>query len=485
MVTAPPAPTSWSVSLPASPARKPETAWSVSLPDPPTSVTDSTTLANVVWSSPPPRSMVMWMFGLTDVQVTSWFAVSCVQFGPALATGVADGSWNVTVDPDCDTVRLSAVLSPSLYVRPEEGSPLTVFAANAADGSAAIARATTSADARRARRDKPNMRYLLPGPRGGMTRRRRSRPCRPSRGGGWALGERVAMAAAPPPRSPRPAMGESVTEGTILEWHKQEGDPVEADEVLVEISTDKVDAEVPAPAAGVLVKIHAPEGETVQVGQLLAEIGTNGAAPAAPAAAPEAPAEAEIIDIVTPTGGESVTEGTILEWAVKVGDPVENGQTVVELSTDKVDMELPAPASGTITEILFDEGDTVTVGQVIARMAPGQGASAAAPAEAAPTAPAAPAPAAVPEGAHVSPVAAPPRPRPGARPGGAPFAPAAAAAPPGGGRRVNHNGGDGPGGRNRQARRPGGRGPGGGGARRAGRRRAAARRRGDARPLHG
>src|SRR3954462_15106083 len=111
-----------------------------------------------------------------------------------------------------------------------------------------------------------------------------------------------------------PAMGESVTEGTILEWHKQEGDPVEADEVIVEISTDKVDAEVPAPAAGVVVKIHVPEGETVQVGQLLAEIGTNGSGPAtAPAAEPEAPAEAEIVDIVTPTGGESVTEGTILE----------------------------------------------------------------------------------------------------------------------------------------------------------------------------
>src|SRR4051812_1465698 len=185
-----------------------------------------------------------------------------------------------------------------------------------------------------------------------------------------------------------PAMGESVTEGTILEWHKQEGDPVEADEVIVEISTDKVDAEVPAPAAGVLVKIHVPEGETVQVGQLLAEIGTNGSGPAtAPAAAEpeaEAPAEAEIVDIVTPAGGESVTEGTILEWAVKVGDTVEDGQTVVELSTDKVDMELPDPASGTITEILFEEGDTVSVGQVIARMALGAGAPGAAPAEAAP-----------------------------------------------------------------------------------------------------
>src|SRR6266550_501086 len=138
-----------------------------------------------------------------------------------------------------------------------------------------------------------------------------------------------------------PAMGESVTEGTVLEWHKQEGDPVEVDDVLVEISTDKVDA--------------------------------------------EAPAEAEIVDITTPAGGESVTEGTILEWAVKVGDSVEDGQTVVEISTDKVDMELPAPASGTITEILAGEGDTVTVGQVIARMALGDGAApAAAPTPAAP-----------------------------------------------------------------------------------------------------
>src|SRR4051812_9359169 len=119
-----------------------------------------------------------------------------------------------------------------------------------------------------------------------------------------------------------PAMGESVTEGTVLEWHKQEGDTVEVDEVLVEISTDKVDAEVPSPAAGVLLKIHAAEGDTVNVGALLAEIGSNGAAPAAPAAptaAPdEAPGEAEIVDITTPAGGESVTEGTILEWAVKV-----------------------------------------------------------------------------------------------------------------------------------------------------------------------
>jgi multifunctional 2-oxoglutarate metabolism enzyme len=240
-----------------------------------------------------------------------------------------------------------------------------------------------------------------------------------------------------------PQMGESVTEGTVLEWHKQEGEHVEADEVLVEISTDKVDAEVPAPTSGTVVKILAGEGETVGVGAVLAEIAPgNGAGPAsevprseAPAATAEpkaepaaAPPEAEpaaapptaepetagaVIDIVTPTGGESVTEGTILEWAVKVGEAVDDGQTVVEISTDKVDMELPAPAAGTITEILAADGDTVTVGQVIARMRAGTGAGAPAPAEAPPSgngaraeAPPAPAAPPLPDDAKVSPVAA-------------------------------------------------------------------------------
>ncbi|MEA2199032.1 MAG: hypothetical protein QOJ25_3083, partial [Solirubrobacteraceae bacterium] len=202
-----------------------------------------------------------------------------------------------------------------------------------------------------------------------------------------------------------PAMGDSVAEGTVLEWHKQEGDTVEVDETVVEISTDKVDAEVPAPASGTIVKIFAAEGETVEVGAPLAEISTNGhSVPGSretpplsvgasvlpvsdespPATAEEAfvgatieaegeaaveALEGETIEIVTPTGGESVTEGTILEWSVKVGDQVKDGDTVVEISTDKVDMELPAPASGTITEILAQDGETVTVGQVIARMA--------------------------------------------------------------------------------------------------------------------
>ena len=183
-----------------------------------------------------------------------------------------------------------------------------------------------------------------------------------------------------------PAMGESVSEGTILEWHKAEGDPVEAGETLVEVSTDKVDAEVPSPVAGTLVKIHVPEGETIAVGEVIAEIragegngnGSSGETAAAPASGPAgdsageaAGREPQVIDIVAPEAGESVTEGTLLDWHVAPGDQVSDGQTVAEISTDKVDVELPAPASGTITEILAEAGETVTVGQVIARMAAG------------------------------------------------------------------------------------------------------------------
>jgi 2-oxoglutarate decarboxylase len=217
-----------------------------------------------------------------------------------------------------------------------------------------------------------------------------------------------------------PAMGDSVSEGTVLEWRKGVGDEVRADETIVEISTDKVDAEVPSPAAGTVTKVLFSEGDTVSVGAVLAEIATNGAgaggdgdgtatvtntagpvsaesppateAEAQAAAATEAehalpdggsdgqaPPAGELVDIVTPTGGESVTEGTILEWSAKVGDSVKQGDTVVEISTDKVDMELPAPASGTISEILAADGETVTVGQVIGRMTASPGADAAAP----------------------------------------------------------------------------------------------------------
>ena len=232
-----------------------------------------------------------------------------------------------------------------------------------------------------------------------------------------------------------PTGGESVTEGTILEWAAKVGEAVKEGDTVVEISTDKVDMELPAPASGTLTEILAQDGETVSVGQVIGRIavrGRDGAAPAklaepempvtdeSPPATPEeaaagaateaestAAAEAasgETIEIVTPTGGESVTEGTILEWAVKVGDAVRDGDTVVEISTDKVDMELPAPASGTITEILAEAGETVTVGQVIARMKAGAGDGAAPPPTRTPAEPAqAPPPAA--DGANASPVA--------------------------------------------------------------------------------
>src|SRR3954447_18144068 len=202
-----------------------------------------------------------------------------------------------------------------------------------------------------------------------------------------------------------PAMGDSVSEGTVLEWHKREGGQVSEAETLVEISTDKVDAEVPAPAAGTVVKVHAAEGDTVTVGALLAEIapgdpgegsagdgaGGGGTASAAPPAARQAPEEAaapaeaapapagEAVEITMPAMGESVSEGVILEWAKQPGDPVEADETIVEISTDKVDAEVPAPAAGVMGEILAQPGDTVTVGQLIARMTSGGEAASRAP----------------------------------------------------------------------------------------------------------
>src|SRR3954447_8195819 len=180
-----------------------------------------------------------------------------------------------------------------------------------------------------------------------------------------------------------PAMGESVTEGTVLEWRKQVGDHVEADEPLVDVSTDKVDAEVPAPASGTLTAIHVQPDETVAVGGALGEIAVNGDGPAA--AAPDAPAEAvaaqaamesdakqegELVDVAIPSMGESVSEGTLLEWLVKAGDTVQEQQGLAEVSTDKVDAELPSPVSGIVAELLAAPDDTVRVGQVVARISP-------------------------------------------------------------------------------------------------------------------
>ncbi len=227
-----------------------------------------------------------------------------------------------------------------------------------------------------------------------------------------------------------PKMGESVMEGTVLEWKKAVGDTVEQDETLLEISTDKVDSEVPSPEAGRIVEILVEENDTVDVGTAIAVIETDvtAEADATPAAAPPASEseETEVADasdvetaaeplnevhpvgedpqpepeakpaapnvrpageatgeaaggasggatgggarteVVMPKMGESVMEGTVLEWKKAVGDTVEQDETLLEISTDKVDSEVPSPEAGTLLEILVGEGDTVDVGTPIA-----------------------------------------------------------------------------------------------------------------------
>ena len=247
-----------------------------------------------------------------------------------------------------------------------------------------------------------------------------------------------------------PALGESVTEGTVTRWLKQEGDTVVADEPLVEVSTDKVDTEIPAPASGVLTKIVAREDDTVPVGGELAIIGDAGEAAAAPAAAPvaqpepaaaptpppppppaavqpqpgpqappavtppPAPPSGASTSVLMPELGESVTEGTVTRWLKKVGDSVAADEPLVEISTDKVDTEIPSPAAGTLLSITAEEDVTVPVGGELGKI--GTAGATPAPAPVPTPAPAPPAP----------PVAAPtPPPAPKAEP-----APAAAPAPP-------------------------------------------------------
>ncbi|MGW2947776.1 2-oxoglutarate dehydrogenase, E2 component, dihydrolipoamide succinyltransferase [Streptomyces sp. NPDC001226] len=251
-----------------------------------------------------------------------------------------------------------------------------------------------------------------------------------------------------------PALGESVTEGTVTRWLKAEGERVEADEPLLEVSTDKVDTEIPAPASGVLTSIKVAEDETVEVGAELAVIddgtGAPAAAPApaaaeapapaaepapapaapapaapAPAAAPAAPAgAAQGTDVVLPALGESVTEGTVTRWLKSVGDSVEADEPLLEVSTDKVDTEIPAPSSGVLLEIVVGEDETAEVGAKLAVIGAPGAAPAAAPAPAAP-APAAAAPAPAQPAAPAPAPAAPAAPAPAA-----PAAPAAAAPAP-------------------------------------------------------
>jgi 2-oxoglutarate dehydrogenase E2 component (dihydrolipoamide succinyltransferase) len=228
-----------------------------------------------------------------------------------------------------------------------------------------------------------------------------------------------------------PQMGESITEGTITKWLKKPGDTVQRDEPLFEISTDKVDAEIPSPEAGTLKEIKIGEGTTVTINTVVAVIesgaaasGSSAPAPAkaetaasaqadsvtpAAEAAPEAtqgnPAAADSVaagtvieqgegtEVLMPQMGESITEGTITKWLKKVGDTVQRDEPIFEISTDKVDAEIPSPAAGTLTEIKVPEGSTVTINTVVAVIGGGAAKPAASPAKAAPAA-ASPAPAA-------------------------------------------------------------------------------------------
>ncbi len=235
-----------------------------------------------------------------------------------------------------------------------------------------------------------------------------------------------------------PELGESVTEGTVTRWLKAVGERVEIDEPLLEVSTDKVDTEVPSLVAGYVIQLLAAEDDVVAVGATLAVIGDSADEAAAPAA-PEAPA-APVVDtpvalpepaapaaaaaapaasgsgtpVVLPELGESVTEGTVTRWLKAVGDTIEVDEPLLEVSTDKVDTEVPSPVAGTVQQILVAEDETVAVGATLAIVGDG----AVAPAPVAPTS------------APVAPTSAPTASAPAATPAAsAPAAPVPAAAP--------------------------------------------------------
>jgi pyruvate dehydrogenase E2 component (dihydrolipoamide acetyltransferase) len=186
-----------------------------------------------------------------------------------------------------------------------------------------------------------------------------------------------------------PQMGESIFEGTITRWLKKAGDTVQKDEPLFEISTDKVDAEIPSPAAGTLTEIKFPEGATVEINTVVAVLSDSGEAstktnpelpkPAAKPNPPQvpptaAPAPQQVpsaprqgaTDVVMPQMGESIFEGTITRWLKKAGDTVQKDEPLFEISTDKVDAEIPSPVSGVLLEIKAAEGETVEINKVVA-----------------------------------------------------------------------------------------------------------------------
>ena len=230
-----------------------------------------------------------------------------------------------------------------------------------------------------------------------------------------------------------PQMGESITEGTITKWLKKPGDTVQRDEPLFEISTDKVDAEIPSPAAGTLKEIKIAEGATVQINTVVCTIdgadsasasatpvsspakNETAAAPAADSATPAAvdtPAATQGnapttggpgTEVLMPQMGESITEGTITKWLKKVGDTVQRDEPIFEISTDKVDAEIPSPVAGVLSEIKVPEGSTVTINTVVAVIGGAAGKASAAPATkvSEPTSPAAAVPPPASEGERI------------------------------------------------------------------------------------
>jgi 2-oxoglutarate dehydrogenase E2 component (dihydrolipoamide succinyltransferase) len=193
-----------------------------------------------------------------------------------------------------------------------------------------------------------------------------------------------------------PKMGESINEGTIIKWHKKEGDKVNRDEIIFEISTDKVDTEIPSPAEGILSNIKYKEGDTIEVGTVVAEIRENPEAvkkrehenknistESEPiknnenngkervkeeTGTSESHQAVDEVEIVMPKMGESVMEGTIIKWYKKVGEEVKKDETLFDISTDKVDTEVPSPSSGILSEILVKEQETVEVGTILGKI---------------------------------------------------------------------------------------------------------------------
>ncbi|MGE5806338.1 MAG: 2-oxoglutarate dehydrogenase, E2 component, dihydrolipoamide succinyltransferase [Ignavibacteria bacterium] len=193
-----------------------------------------------------------------------------------------------------------------------------------------------------------------------------------------------------------PKMGESINEGTIIKWHKKEVDKVNSDEIIFEISTDKVDTEIPSPAEGILSNIKYKEGDTIEVGTVVAEIMENPEAEKKrhhenknknkesdtvknnenngkerakeETGSSESRQAGDVVEIVMPKMGESVMEGTIIKWHKKVGEEVKNDETLFEISTDKVDTEVPSPSSGILAEILVKEQETVEVGTILGKI---------------------------------------------------------------------------------------------------------------------